>query len=460
MEDRLDSPRSRAAWWAFGTVLGLVVLFVVLQFLGTFVFGVFLYYATRPVYRRVRRYVAQASIAAAGSLFLLALPAMLLVGYVVAVSVVELRELADDVDLGPLGDLVGEYPDVSTIAASPEQLLTDGGADAALGIATSATGFLGLFGLAALHLFVMFAVAFYLLRDDHRLSTWIATNLSDEPGVLDAYLDVVDEDLHSIFFGNILNAAITGTIGAITYSLLNLIAPAGLSIPYAVLVGLLTGVASLIPIVGMKLVYVPVAAYLFARPFLVDLSGVLWFPVAFVVVSVVVVDLIPDLVLRPYISGRNLHVGMVMMAYVLGPLVFGWYGIFLAPLLLVLAYHFARVILPELVSGDPITPVVGSAPTTDAGRGAAAPSDGAAAGSGTGDSADADARTTDGGPGDPADAGTPDDSSGGAGNSDGGAEDSTGGDGDTAGGDGDTAGGDGDTAGEDGDSTDGSRNAR
>ncbi|PSP76427.1 AI-2E family transporter [Halobacteriales archaeon QS_1_68_20] len=335
MGERLGSRRSRAAWWTFGAVLGLVVLFVVFEFLGTFVFGVFLYYATRPV--------------------------------------AELRDLSETVDLGPLADLVGEYPDLSGIAASPGELIQNGGADVVLGIASSATGFLGLFGLFALHLFVMFAVAFYLLRDDHRLSSWIGTNLSDDPGVLDAYLDAVDEDLHSIFFGNILNAAITGTIGAITYSLLNLFASPGLSVPYAVLVGLLTGVASLIPIVGMKLVYVPVSVYLFAR-------------------------LIPDLVLRPYISGRNLHVGMVMMAYVLGPLLFGWYGIFLAPLLLVLAFHFARIILPELVAGDPITPGVTGRPTVEAGPDG--PAGATVADAGTGEPADG--TTTDGGGDDPA----------------------------------------------------------
>jgi hypothetical protein len=226
--------------------------------------------------------------------------------------------------------------------------------------------YLGLFGEAALHAFVVFAVAFYLLRDDHRLSRWARDHLTDDPGPVEAYVRAVDNDLNTIFFGNILNAIITGTIGAIVYSLLTLAAPQGVAIPYAALVGLLTGVASLVPVVGMKVVYVPIAAYLFARPlFLVDAPGVLWFPTAFFVVSFVLVDLIPDLVLRPYVSGRNLHVGMVMMAYVLGPLLFGWYGIFLAPLLLVLVVHFARIVLPDLVTGDPVGTPNAPAPAAD-----------------------------------------------------------------------------------------------
>jgi len=117
---------------------------------------------------------------------------------------------------------------------------------------------------------------------------------------------------------------------------------------------LLAGAASLIPIVGMKLVYVPMTGYL----------GVLagtngegwWFVVVFAAISFVVVDVIPDLLVRPYVSGGKLHTGALMFAYILGPLIFGWYGIFLGPVILVLFSHFARIILPELVRNERIQP--------------------------------------------------------------------------------------------------------
>jgi hypothetical protein len=44
-----------------------------------------------------------------------------------------------------------------------------------------------------------------------------------------------------------------------------------------------------------------------------------------------------------------------MIAYIIGPLLFGWYGLFLGPLLLVVLVHFARILLPELVRGEPVT---------------------------------------------------------------------------------------------------------
>jgi predicted PurR-regulated permease PerM len=184
----------------------------------------------------------------------------------------------------------------------------------------------------------------------------VKINFGDDRGVMDAYFRAVDRDFSSIFFGNILNAFITGIIGTLAYSLLNVYAPGGLAIPYAGLVGVLCGAASLVPVVGMKLVYVPVSAYLFVQTFVSDATGVLWFPLLFVGVSFLIVDVIPDLVLRPYVSGRNLHVGSVMLAYILGPLLFGWYGLFLGPVILVLGVHFARLVLPELLHAERLQP--------------------------------------------------------------------------------------------------------
>jgi len=52
----------------------------------------------------------------------------------------------------------------------------------------------------------------------------------------------------------------------------------------------------------------------------------------------------------------SMWVGLVMFAYILGPLLFGWYGIFLGPMILVLVVHFGRIFIPELLSGTDIRP--------------------------------------------------------------------------------------------------------
>lgn len=361
MELSVDN-KGRVAWWVAGAALAAALAFVAYSFVGTLVFGVFIYYATRPIYRRIRRGGNHPNVAAAISLFALVLPALLLVAYAVAIVLQELDRYAKATNFDPTR--YGIDPAFLDRIADPATLLRGnladyltgenlGGLVASLG---SAFGTVAVLGIALVHLFVMLALAFYLLRDDHRLSRWFYHRFGDEKGVVQSYARAVDRDFNSIFFGNILNAVLTGTIAVIAYSALNVFAPPSLAIPAPALVGLLAGAASLIPVVGMKLVYVPVAIFMFARALLTNAPGTLTFVAAFVVVSFVIVDTIPDLVLRPYVSGRSLHVGAVMIAYTLGPLLFGWYGIFLMPMLLVLVVHFAHIVLPELISGRTVEP--------------------------------------------------------------------------------------------------------
>ncbi|MFA1610885.1 AI-2E family transporter [Halobellus rubicundus] len=352
--------RSRLSWWLGGAALGVGLAYVIYSFIGTFVFGIFLYYSTRPIYRRIKKRVRPPSLAAAVALFVLALPALVLIAYTGAIAVSELTRLTNqgvfDLSQYPITQAqLARLTDVEQLLAFDPETITTEQIRRLFASIGSAGNVLAFVGVGLVHLFAMIALAFYLLRDDRKLTAWVRRQVGDDRGVMEAFLAGVDRDFTHIFFGNILNAVLTGTIGVVAYALLNAISPPGVSIPAPELIGLLAGIASLVPVVGMKLVYVPVAAYLGVTSYLFD-PATLWFTAVFVAVSFVVVDTIPDLVLRPYVSGRNLHVGAVMIAYTLGPLLFGWYGIFLGPILLVLVVNFARHVLPVLIKRQPLTP--------------------------------------------------------------------------------------------------------
>jgi len=358
----LQLSRYRLGWWSLGVALGAALVYAVYAFIGTFVFGVFIYYATRPIYKRLKKRIRPPSLAAAVSLFALALPALALVAYALSIALNELQKYVSGGALDPSRlpivdqELLDRIADPATLLElEVERYLTAEGVRSLAASLGSAADTVAFVGVGAIHLFVMLALAFYLLRDGNRLSKWAVKEFGDDRGILRTYGQAVDRDFKGIFFGNILNAVLTGSIAVLAYSVLNVYAPPGLAIPAAPLVGLLAGVASLIPMVGMKLVYVPIAIYLAGVGLLTDPTR-LWFVALFAGVSFVIVDLIPDLVLRPYVSGRSLHVGSLMIAYTFGPLLFGWYGIFLAPMILVLIVHFAQLVLPELVNGEPIQP--------------------------------------------------------------------------------------------------------
>jgi predicted PurR-regulated permease PerM len=365
--------------WVLALALGGILAYVMYSYLGAFVLGLFVYYITRPVHRRLSDRVPTSSLAAVVSLLTIALPIILLIAYTVAVGVSQLSSLIGPEQvsqvLGPLlsgvgtGTGAGAGAGAGAGVGSPGALLSQAISDPRAFAASLTTGsvsgtiqqagsvtlsVLGVLGTGFIQLFIVLTLAFYLLRDDERLAGWTREQLLGKGTPADTYFSTVDRDLKTVFFGNILNAMAVAILAVICYVLLNVFAPGGVAIPSPVLVGLLVGVGSLIPVVGMKLVYVPVALIIVAAA-LAGNAAALWFPAVFLGVSLFVVDTFPDLLLRPYVSGRDIHTGATIVAYIIGPLLFGWYGLFLGPLLLVAMIHFARIVLPELAHGTPLT---------------------------------------------------------------------------------------------------------
>lgn len=352
--------RKRVGLWAIFLVLVVGSLFVAWQYVGTLILGLFTYYIARPVFERLEQRIPTRTLAVAVTLLVVALPVLLLLGWTVTTAVQQLSALLGSDMADQFGTLlepyIGASLSLSDLEANARAVLEDPSqldrlnqsATAVLGtLIDSIVSVLN----ALIHLFIILIVAFYLLRDDYRIAAWARETFVTPDGVVDSYLVAVDSDLQSVFFGNILNALLTAVLGVVTYSGLNLVAPAAVRIPDPVLVGLIAGVASLVPVIGIKLVWVPIGGYLLGNALLVDPTAV-WFVALFAGVSIIVVDTIPDQLLRPYVSGRTLHVGAVMLAYTIGPLLFGWYGIFLGPFLLVVVVEFARHVFPWLVDPE------------------------------------------------------------------------------------------------------------
>ncbi|MFC4360314.1 AI-2E family transporter [Halobium salinum] len=351
--------RARAALWVVAVVLLLGLLYVGWRYVGTLVMGVFVYYVARPVFRRINTRIERRTVAVGVTLLAVALPLLVVVGWAVVILAEAFGDLLGSDAFADLEGFVGSYADLLVgLEAVVDEVLTNPRslADLEFGpllndLLGSLLAWVGTVFDVGIHGFIVLILVFYLLRDDYRLARWSRATFVDADGVLESYFATVDRDLHNVYFGNILNALMTGLLAAVVYTVLNFFAPSVTRIPEAAFLGLLVGVASLVPVIGIKLVTWPVGASLLGRALWLDPEAV-WFPVVFLLVSFVVVDYIPDQLLRPYVSGRTLHVGAVMLAYTLGPLLFGWYGIFLAPLLFVVVFEFGRLVFPWLLAPE------------------------------------------------------------------------------------------------------------
>ena len=340
----------------FGALVAAIVGYLLYRFIAAITVAVFLYYSTRRFYGSLRRFRLPKRVRAVLTISMLAVPLVLLLSYTLVLLAVEARsfieqypvfEAAPD-DIAWFEGLENlPEPTIGGIIDAYRTGQLDVFIEFAIEHAAFATSIVT--GLL-LNLLIVAVITYYLLIDGATFRSWLLR--FDDEDIAREYFEAADDELEAVLFGNLLNVIVISLIAIVVFTAYNAFAPAAVEVPYPALAGALTGIASLIPVVGMKIVYLPLAG-LAALP--IALGGdptLVSYVVGFLVLAVVIVDTIPDLVLRPYFSGKRTHVGLLMLAYIFGPVVFGFYGLFFAPIVLVLGLTLADTALPRLLGAD------------------------------------------------------------------------------------------------------------
>jgi len=339
--------RPGIAWWILGLVIFGVLVWVGRQNVGWIVFGLFTYYVARPISRRLQRHAPSRSLAAVLTLLLIVVPILLFVAAFLAIALGQiLRFLSSETVEAALRDLPFSVAELPTDPVETVVVILQNPA-----VSPVLDQFGVVVGVLATTLFnvsLVLILAFFLLTEDRRLAGWFETNVLGPDSLSADYLRGVDRGLTSVYFGYSLTIFAVIVLAAIIYTVFNLVAPAPLRIPTALLLAVVTGLFTLVPLVGRSVVYAFIVAFLGLRAYNADQS-LLWIPVAFYLFMSVVFDNVVRTYIRPRLSGERYHMGLVMFAYLLGPVLFGWYGIFLAPLLMVVIVEFVVNVLPLLV---------------------------------------------------------------------------------------------------------------
>ncbi|WP_225334865.1 AI-2E family transporter [Halomicrobium urmianum] len=356
-----ESPfeRARLGWWLYVAALAVVAGYIAYSFVGILVLGVFGYYATRPIYRELRGVIDSDGLVATATIVLVLGPILLLLAYT------GFRVFSE------IGQLVGESGQQQLLGGALEAL-TDQQRQAVLSAVENPqqlaqqpqqtfetllqTGGQAFSAVAGGLLLVSLAVTltYFLLENGDELAEGFRELVGGRETTAYSYATTVDEDLESVFFGNFLFVVAMSIVAAAAYWATNLLAPAPLAVPMVPVLAVLTGVASLIPIVVGKVIYLPVVGYLAVqalqgnRAHLAFVGGVL-------VAYFFVLDILPQTFVQPLLTGRTVNPLLLLFAYLLGPILFGWYGFFLMPILFVLLLEAVRIALPELLHGEPLT---------------------------------------------------------------------------------------------------------
>lgn len=356
VNDADGSPSVR--WWWLAVALFTVSLGYVLYFyIGTVMLGLFVYYAARPFARRLESVTDSRSLSAAAAVLFVALPFVVVFSAILLAAIAELaslrpetlaamlRYLFPDADLTALGTLPTDP------VAFLSSLLKTIGLDTVQSLLGEVLSVASVFLNALFQVVLALLLAFYLLRDDRTLAGWFEREFAADDSPLHRYATAVDRDLSIVFYGVVVTIFVVIVLSGVMYLGLNLIAPPGLSIPDPVLLAVVTGIATLVPMIGRASVYLVVAGWM-AVGALTTTTTALWFPALFLVVMILVVDQVVNFGVQPYLSGQTIHSGLMLFALGVGTALFGWYGTIFGPFLLVVNFEFVRLVLPSFVRGE------------------------------------------------------------------------------------------------------------
>ncbi|MCK5473791.1 MAG: AI-2E family transporter [Candidatus Aenigmarchaeota archaeon] len=169
---------------------------------------------------------------------------------------------------------------------------------------------------------------YYFLKDGIRLKNAIVKYIRTLP-----YRDCrtglsmiygLKNSLEVLFFSYITMSVIMAVVAWVGFELLG--------IPYAWILAVLIGLTSFLPLIGMAWVYVPLAAYEY-------LIGNELLALYVLVFGVLVLNVVPDIFLRPYIGAKvgKVHPLTILLGFFGGPVLFGMMGFIIGPIILVIA---------------------------------------------------------------------------------------------------------------------------
>jgi predicted PurR-regulated permease PerM len=336
-EDRLPARReTRGARITFG-LLVLVAAFLFVWVIWPFRAPLFLAVVLaavlqRPLERlssllRGRRRTASALLTLA-VLFVIVIPLGSIGAFAVRESLVGLQYLRDELGVQSVQQLRSErlppraeamLDRVLRAAHLTRAQVTDGIARVSESVQAAAPEVLASSGRAAFHTVAMLLALYFLLLDGRRVVEWL---WSVSPLQARQTRELMTE------FRNVSHASIVGTaVAALFQGIVMAIGMAIVGIPHALFFGLLTAVASFIPVVGTAIVWVPACVIL-------AVSGHATSAIVLAIWSLILV-VGGEHVGKPLLlkGGVEMHTGLVFLSLLGGLEVFGLLGIILGPLI-------------------------------------------------------------------------------------------------------------------------------
>ncbi|HTZ41916.1 MAG TPA: AI-2E family transporter [Candidatus Omnitrophota bacterium] len=319
-------------------IVAVSIAFVVLCFLllkpilMSIIFGFVLVFIFAPIYNLIHKKIKSKNLCAAIVTIILILVIVVLLILLVPIVLQESISIftnAQNIDFVPgIENLLKSFSNAQAIAIQVDSVLHSFVTETSTSLLNSVTGFLKDFPIFLLQLTVVFFTFFFVIRDKEDFIEYIKSILPFSKEVQERLLKATGDVTASVIYGHTIIGILQGIVVGIGFFLF------GVSNP--LLFTILAIVAGILPILGVFIVWVPMAVYLLITGNTVAVIGVTIFGVAASTV---------DNFLRPVIIAKRLSMNslLALLGTIGGILLFGALGIILGPLIIAYLLIFLEV---------------------------------------------------------------------------------------------------------------------
>jgi predicted PurR-regulated permease PerM len=243
---------------------------------------------------------------------------------------------------------IARFVDVSRIDV--HQMVTSNVQRVSLAVLSSGAVVLGNLARFTASFFLMLVVVFFLFRDGEQWAETLASMMPLSP----AQSARLFHNITDTIIGNVYGIVSVG----VAQGLLTGIAVTIVGLPSPLLLGLGAFFASIIPVVGAALIWVPAGLFLIFK-------GALWKGLFVLIWGTVVISM-ADNVIRPWVvSGKiELH-PLVLLFFILGGVeAFGFLGLFLGPVIASVLFAVLDLLRDEIAVSSANPAVVASEPSS------------------------------------------------------------------------------------------------
>jgi len=302
-------------------IFGILVFFAVKPILFAIIWGMIIAYVFMPVYKRTLSYVKNEYAAAALTLLVAIIIILIPFWIIIPLAVQQIFEVYKFSQALNFNDIISTvFPSASQVFAAQATAVFNTIIGKITSYVLNMLVELSLnLPLLLLDLIIVALVFFFTLKDSSKLKEFIKSisplNISNEKMVAKQFKDVT----YSTIFGRFVVGIVQGLLSGLGFLVFG--------IDNALILTMLAVFLAVLPMLGVYLIWIPIAIYLFA-------SGNIIIAIVFVLYNLVIVSNI-DNVLMAYIVSKKTALSPIfaLISSIGGLFLFGLIGLILGPLI-------------------------------------------------------------------------------------------------------------------------------